>query len=128
MKQDLVRKWLVAGVLVALQGFPAPAQNGQTTTPSPSESATPQSTSGASEKPATAQAGQSATSEPGSKTPAQYPAGVDGILKMVQAGVSKDVMKSYIETTPVAPHLSAADIVTLKEHGLPDELTVALMK
>jgi hypothetical protein len=128
MKQDLVRKWLVAGVLVALQGFPAPAQNGQTTTPSPSESATPQSASGASEKPATAQAGQSQNSEPRAKTRTQYPASVDEILKMVQAGVSKDVMKAYIETAQVAPHLSAADIVTLKEHSVPDELTVALMK
>ena len=128
MKQDLVRKWLVAGVLVALQGFPAPAQNRQTTTPSPSESAIPQSASGASDKPATAQAGQSQNSEPRAKTPTQYLASVDEILKMVQASVSKEVMKSYIETAPVAPHLSAADIVSLKEHGVPDELTVALMK
>jgi hypothetical protein len=113
---------------VALQGFPAPAQNRQTTTPSPSESAIPQSASGASDKPATAQAGQSQNSEPRAKTPTQYPASVDEILKMVQAGVSKDVMKAYIEAAQVAPHLSAADIVTLKEHSVPDELTVALMK
>jgi hypothetical protein len=100
----------------------------RTSTPSPAESAIPQSASGASDKPAIAQAGQSQNSEPRAKTPTQYQASVDEILKMVQAGVSKEVMKSYIETTPVAPHLSAADIVTLKEHGLPDELTVALMK
>jgi hypothetical protein len=128
MKQDLVRKWLVAGVLVALQGFSAPAQDAQTSTPSPLESAIPQSPNGASDKPATAQTGQGQNSEPRAKTPTQNPASIDEILKMVQAGVSKEVMKSYIETTPIAPHLSAADIVTLKEHGVPDELTVALMK
>ena len=128
MKQDLVRTWLVAGVLVALQGLSTPAQNGQTSTPSPLESAIPQSASGGSDKPATAQAGQNQNSEPRAKTPTQYPASVDEILKMVQAGVSREVMKSYIETTPVAPHLSAADIVTLKEHGVPDEIMVALMK
>ena len=44
------------------------------------------------------------------------------------AGVSKDVMQAYIETAPVVPHLSAADIVALKEHGMPDELTLALLK
>ena len=128
MKQDLVRTWLVAGVLVALQGLSTPAQNGQTSTPSPLESAIPQSASGASDKPATAQAGQSQNSEPRAKTPTQYLASVDEILKMVQAGVSKNVMQAYIETAPVVPHLSAADIVTLKEHSVPDELTVALMK
>jgi hypothetical protein len=128
MNQDLVRKLLVAGVLAALQGLSAPAQDARTSALSPSESAIPQSASGASDKPATAQAGQSQNSEPRARTPTQYPASVDEILKMVQAGVSKEVMKSYIETTPVAPHLSAADIVSLKEHGVPDELAVALMK
>jgi hypothetical protein len=128
MNQDLVRKWLVAGVLAALQGLSAPAQDARTSTPSPSESAIPQSASGASDKPATAQTGQSQNSEPRARTPTQYPASVDEILKMVQAGVSKDVMQAYIETAPVVPHLSAADIVALKEHGMPDELTLALLK
>ncbi len=128
MKQNLVRKWFVAGVLLALLGFPAPAQNGPTGPPSPPDSATPQPASSASVKPATAKAGQSETSGPGAKSPAQYPAGVDELLKMVQAGVSKDVMKAYIETAQVASPLSAADIVALKEHAVPDDLTVALLK
>lgn len=128
MKQNLIRRWLVAGVLVAIQGLSAPAQNGQTGTPSPPESATPQLTSSASVKPVTVKVGQSEPSEPGAKSPTQYPTGVDEILKMVQAGVSKDVMKEYVETAQVASHLSAADILTLKEHGVPDDLTVALLK
>ena len=37
-------------------------------------------------------------------------------------------MKTYIESAQVSLHLSAADIVTLKEHSVPDEVTVALMK
>jgi len=47
---------------------------------------------------------------------------------MLQAGVSKDVVKTYIETAQVASPLSAADIVMLKEHGVPDDVTVALIK
>jgi hypothetical protein len=47
---------------------------------------------------------------------------------MLQAGVSKDVIKAYIATADTVSHLSAADIVSLKEHGLPDDLTMALMK
>lgn len=128
MKQNILRKWLVAGVLVALQGVSVPAQNWQTNTPSPSESAPPQSTSGASMTPVTVKSGESERPDPGAKDPIQYPSGVDEILKMVQAGVSKEVMKTYIETAQVASHLTAADLVTLKEHGVPDDLTVALMK
>jgi hypothetical protein len=128
MKQKLVRNWLVAGTLVAVQGLSAPAQNGPTTSPAPAERATQQTASSPAMKPATAKAGQSDPSEPGVKSNAQQPTGVDEILKLLQAGVSKEVMKAYIETTPVAFPLSAIDLVTLKEHGLPDELTVALIK
>jgi len=128
MKQSFVRKWLVAGLLVAVQGLSAPAQNGQTSSPATSESATPQLTGSASVKPVTVKADQTEPSEAAAKGPTQYPTGVDEILKMLQAGVSKDVVKAYIETAQVASHLSAADLVTLKERGVPDELTLALMK
>ena len=47
---------------------------------------------------------------------------------MVQAGVSKDVIKAYIETDQIASPLSATDLITLKEHGVPDDLAVALLK
>ena len=79
-------------------------------------------------KPAIVKAGQNEPAEPRATSPTQRPTGVDEILKMLQAGVSKEVMKTYIETAPVASPLSAADIVTLKEHGVPDDLTMALMK
>ena len=78
--------------------------------------------------PATAKTGQKDPSEAAVQSPTQYPVGVDAILKMLQAGVSKDVVKTYIETAQVATRLSAADLVTLKERGVPDDLTVALMK
>ena len=128
MKQSFFRKSLLAGVLAGLQGLSTPAQAGQATTPSASEPATPQVTSSASTKPATAEAGQSEPAEPHAASLTQHQSGIDEILKMVQAGVSKDVMKTYIESTQVASHLSAADIVTLKEHSVPDDVTVALIK
>jgi hypothetical protein len=128
MKQSFFRKSLLAGVLAGLQGLSTLAQAGQATTPSASEPATPQLTSSASTKPATAEAGQSEPAEPHATRLTQHQSGIDEILKMVQAGVSKDVMKTYIESTQVASHLSAADIVTLKEHSVPDDVTVALIK
>jgi hypothetical protein len=128
MKQDLVRKWLVIGMLVGLQALLASAQDGQTGASSPSESATPQMPNRPSMKPAIVKAGQNEPSEPRATSPTQPQTGVDEILKMLQAGVSKEVMKAYIETAQVASPLSAADIVTLKEHSLSDDLTVALIK
>jgi hypothetical protein len=128
MKQDLVRKWLVIGMLVGLQALLASAQDGQTGASSPSESATPQMPNRPSMKPAIVKTGQNKPAEPRATSPSQRQTGVDEILKMLQAGVSKEVMKAYIETAQVASPLSAADIVTLKEHSLPDDLTVALIK
>ena len=57
-----------------------------------------------------------------------YSAGVDEILKMVQSGVSTQVIKAYIEDSPVAYNLTSAEIIALKEQAFPDELTLAMMK
>jgi hypothetical protein len=57
----------------------------------------------------------------------EFPAGVDEILKMLQAGVSTNVIKAYIETSPVAYNLGAGDIIALKKHGVPDDLTTAMV-
>jgi hypothetical protein len=50
------------------------------------------------------------------------------ILKMVDAGVSKEVIKAYVETAPIAYDPSAADIIALKQKGIPDDVTMALLK
>lgn len=54
--------------------------------------------------------------------------GVDEILKMVQAGVSAEVIRTYIENSPIAYNLNANDIIALKEHGVPDDLTKTMVK
>jgi hypothetical protein len=128
MNANLVRRWLVASVVIASPAVLASAQEGQFGTPSPPASAAPQATNSAPAKPAAAAADQSTAPEGGARNPTQYPAGVGEILKMLQAGVSKDVIKAYIESATVAPRLSATDLVALKEHAVPDELTMALMK
>ena len=127
MKLKPVRKWLVAGVLMAVQGLSAPAQNGLTSSPSPAAPTTPQMTSSPAMKPATVKVGPSDLSTPGAKSAVQQSTGTEEILKMLQAGVSKDVLKAYIETAQIAPP-NAADLVTLKERGVPDELTLVLVK
>src|SRR5262249_6702125 len=50
------------------------------------------------------------------------------ILKMVKAGVSTEVIKAYIESSPIAYRLTATEIMALKEEAVPDELTTAMLK
>jgi hypothetical protein len=103
MKSILVRKWLVVRVLVAtLVGSRAMAQETQTGITPP-------------------------TKQDGLAS-ANFSPGINDILKMVQAGISKEVLKSYIDNAPIAYHLTAADIIALKEHSVPDDLTMALVK
>jgi hypothetical protein len=54
--------------------------------------------------------------------------GIQEILKMVDAGVSKEVIKVYVEAASVAYNPNGADMIALKEHGVPDEVTIALLK
>jgi hypothetical protein len=65
---------------------------------------------------------------PANASTAKPAAGVEQILQMVHAGVSKEVIKAYIESAPIAYELSAADIIALKNEGVPDELTTAIIK
>ena len=58
----------------------------------------------------------------------KYYPGVEEVFKMVDAGVSKDIVKTFIENSPIAYNLSAGDIIALKEHGVTDDLTAAMVK
>jgi hypothetical protein len=57
-----------------------------------------------------------------------YSSGMDEILRMVDAKVNVDVMKAYIKNSSVAYNLSASEIITMKERGVPDEVVAALLQ
>lgn len=59
---------------------------------------------------------------------ADLSAGVGDVLRMAKAGVSAEVIKIYIENSPIAHNLSATDIIVLKDHSVPDDLTTAMVK
>jgi hypothetical protein len=67
-------------------------------------------------------------SEPGARTPAGLTPEVAGLVKMLNAGVSKEVVKSYIENSPMAWYPSPTDIIALKEQAVPDEIITAMLK
>ncbi len=54
--------------------------------------------------------------------------GVGEILRMADAGVSTNVLKTYVETSAAAPQLTEADIIALKQHNVSDELVTCLLK
>jgi hypothetical protein len=128
MKKQVARNWLVAVLLVCLQALSAAAQNGQPGAASNAESTTPQAPNSVSTKHASKAAERNEPSDPSAQSPAHPATGVGEVLKMLQAGVSKEVVMTYIESAEITSRLSAADIVTLKEHSVPDDLTVALIK
>jgi len=121
MKRHLVSEWVLrtvlAGTLLILR---APAQDGPSAKTPVQKSESPVNT-----VPAT---GDQANGKPNETSPTKYSVGIDDILKMVQAGISKEVIKTYIENSPVPYNLSATDLIALKERGVTDDLTTALMK
>ncbi len=116
----------VVAIVVVLLVYPALAQDqpgggakAPPPTPEPkSNPADPASTSQV--KPAQPPASAAATGD--------YSPGVSETLKLVQAGVSKEVIRSYIEQSPTSYRLKASDVIALKENAVPDELITAMLK
>ena len=54
--------------------------------------------------------------------------GVGEILKMADAGVSAEVIKTYIECSPATLQPTDADMIALKQHKVPDEIATLLLK
>jgi hypothetical protein len=63
---------------------------------------------------------------PGATAPA--PSGLKEVLKMVDAGISTDIIRMFIQNSTVACDHSADDIIALKQRGAPDEIAMALLK
>jgi len=130
MKRRLTRKWLTGPLLVgALMAAQLPAQDAQTGKKPPAGELSAQGTQ-RSESPANAVPAQTANgkTKAGETAATKYSVGIDEILKMAQAGISKEVIKTYIENSPIPYNLSASDLIELKERGVTDDLTTALMK
>ena len=59
---------------------------------------------------------------------ARFSPAVADILKMVDAKVDTEVIKSFIKSAPIHYHLTASEIIALKEHGLSNDLLLALVQ
>jgi hypothetical protein len=124
MKPNAAGRWWVTGALLTIWlVLPTLARDGQ-----------PGSAVGTAPAAETKPTDSAKTAAPETKTTetsqpnAPVSNGVAEVLKMLNAGVSKDVLKTFIETSPVAYNLSSADLIALKQRGVPDEITMALLK
>jgi hypothetical protein len=55
-------------------------------------------------------------------------AGITEILKLADAGVSTEVITTYIETSPLKLQPTEQDVIALKKHNVPDEVVNLLLK
>jgi len=60
--------------------------------------------------------------------PASYSPGVSELLKMADAGVSGQVIKTYVECSTTAYHLTDVDVIALKKHNVSDEVVTLLLQ
>jgi len=60
-------------------------------------------------------------------SPVKISSTVADIIRMMDAGVSKEVIHVYIENSP-ARATTPDDLIALKQHAAPDNLTTALIK
>lgn len=132
MKRQLVGSGYIVGVGALLSMcvlLRAPAQEARVDPTTPAVSTAPGAGGGASVNPDTAKNDEHEGKHASEAAPdREYSEGVDEILKMVKAGISSEVIRTYIESSPVAYSPTAADIISLKKDEVPDELTTAMMK
>jgi hypothetical protein len=66
--------------------------------------------------------------EPGSAVTTAHAPGVEEVLAMLKAGVSKEVILAYVQSSTRPYNLAGSDLIALKKAGVPDELTMAMVK
>jgi len=103
----LIRAWLAAGVVVLWVPGASRAINSVT--------------------PAAGAVQQEATARQTAPT-ARYSPGVADIVKMVDAKVDAEVIKTYVKNSPTAYNPSATEIIALKDHGIGPEILTAMLQ
>jgi len=70
----------------------------------------------------------SVTEQAAQAKPVKLSFGVDEIVKMNQGGVEADVLVNYVENSNVPYHLSAEDIVSLHDQGVPSQVITTMIR
>ena len=106
-KGHQIKAWLMAGTLVLCAPVASRAINAVT--------------------PATGAVNQSVAAPPTAPA-ARHSPGVTDIMKMVDAKVDAQVIKTYIKNSPTAYYPSANEIIALKDRGVGPEILTAMLQ
>src|ERR1039457_3801762 len=107
MKGHQIKAWLLAGALVLCAPITSRAINATT----PAAGVGSQGDGAAQAAPAT-----------------RYSPGVADIVKLADAKVDAEVIKTYIRNSPTAYNPSATEIIALKDHGVGPEILAAMLQ
>ena len=55
------------------------------------------------------------------------PQSIEEVVKMVEAGVSEEIVRGFVNSSGIAYAPTGADIIAMKERGVPDEVTVTML-
>ncbi len=128
-----VRLWTALAFAMVCSGLIARAAEGQATqqTSPPSTGGTDQTQAAPAEEPAAAAAApatqaapENAPSPPATEAPSSL---VTALSKMADAGVSAEVMRRFVESSPPQAPLTAANIIELKKHKVSDDLVTYIL-
>jgi len=56
-----------------------------------------------------------------------YPSGVNEVVKLFKGGITADIMVSYINNSPLSFYLSADNIISLQQQGVPGPVLTAMI-
>lgn len=78
----------------------------------------------------TAAAAASPSPSPGAAnvTLSALPSGVSEVMKMFKGGIPADIMTSYVNNSPLSFYLSADNIISLQQQGLPTPVLTAMIR
>jgi hypothetical protein len=116
------RTMATISVLITVGGF-AQERQASTTDAGPAKAAAPVTNDLV--KPTVPEAKGSEQTQPATTQP---PTSVQEVVKMMEAGVSKEVLKAYVENNHFDYVPTAQDLILLKQHAVPDDITTALVK
>jgi hypothetical protein len=128
MKSNRVIERMAAGLAAMLLACAASGQEAPANSATKPAAGSPEAKPTENAKRVETETPKAAPSAPASQEQKQYSPGVGDVLKLLQAGVSKDVIKAFVEHSRVVYQLNAEDVIALKQQGGSDELITAMVK
>jgi len=79
--------------------------------------------------PAKAESDKTAVASSSNATPKPHalPKGIEEVVRMSEAGIAPEVLTRYIESSGTAYEPTGADLIAMKQRGVPDDVTIVML-